>query len=609
MDGKFKKSRKEYLGDFIGITKAMGRTIRYSVKLTPTHTIGFLLTIAVSALTPFLSSLVNSKMIDELVHIVSQGSIFSDYLKMLLGAWIVISILSSLIDRCGDYFKLHAYFAFSREFDRDVTRKFAYLDLENYENADKATLIQKVRENYGSKPISFLTGSFDLIDTLISSASAFVILISFAPIFIVLMIISTIPQFINNVFFGKRAYFIWSAKGDIKKDYQRSKQYLTDYTSLQEVGIFRIKEYLIDRVYKLYLEFQNAQKKVETRRILVRGGLDFLRVFGFSAAMVILAIRVISKAITIGAFTFYISTLRSLQSSLSQFFGTVSGIYEDGLFMVDLYKFEDLENKIISGEMTLPVKPEAPKIEINNLSFKYQKTDVYALGPINLTINPGEHVAIVGENGAGKTTLIKLLMRFYDPTDGEILIDGINVKDLNLDNWYKHVGAIFQEFNGYHFDAKLNIGVGDIERAENIEEIEEASKKAGAHEFISKYEKKYDQILSRWFEGGTTLSLGQWQRVALARAFFKNAPILILDEPTSAIDAKAEFEIFERLFEFTKGKTVIIISHRFSTVRNASRIIVLDHGQIVEDGSHDELIKIEGGKYKTAFEIQRKGYE
>ena len=284
-------------------------------------------------------------------------------------------------------------------------------------------------------------------------------------------------------------------------------------------------------------------------------------------------------------------------------------LYEFGLYIVDIFDFFDLENDIKNGTICLKDTNSPPEIKFENISFKYPNTDKFIFKNFSLDIQPSEHIAIVGENGAGKTTLIKLLMRFYDLDKGRILMNGIDLKELDIDTWYKMVGTLFQDYNFYHFDAKTNIGIGNISNIKEMEKIVEAAKASGAHEFIDKYDKKYKTPLSKQFKGGINPSKGQKQKVALARAFFKDAPMLVLDEPTSSIDPKAEFEIFEKLFDFAKDKSVVIISHRFSTVRNASRIVVLHNGKIIEQGAHEKLVKIKNGEYKKAFELQKKGYE
>jgi ATP-binding cassette subfamily B protein len=258
--------------------------------------------------------------------------------------------------------------------------------------------------------------------------------------------------------------------------------------------------------------------------------------------------------------------------------------------------------------VAIPESPTPPLIEFKNVSFRYPKTERDILKDFNLTIQSGEKVALVGENGAGKTTLIKLLLRFYDATEGEILINGVNLKDVNLEEWHKYIGALFQDFIKYQFTFKENIYFGDLTKKQEEELLKEAIVRSGADKYLDTLPDKYDQIVGKMFEGGMDLSGGQWQKLALARAFYRNAPILVLDEPTSAIDAKAEYEIFQKVQSLQKDKTVVIISHRFSTVRNADRILVLDEGKILEEGSHEKLMK-KKGLYAELFNIQAQGYK
>lgn len=284
-------------------------------------------------------------------------------------------------------------------------------------------------------------------------------------------------------------------------------------------------------------------------------------------------------------------------------------VFDSSLYVQSL--FDILEVQPIIKESEHPVKIDSnrpPLIEFKNVSFAYPDTSYKILDNFSLTINPGEKVAFVGENGAGKSTIIKLLTRFYDVSAGEILINGINIKELSLEDWYSHIGVLFQDFNRYEDAASENIYLGKNNQPKEIEQIVTASKLAGSHEMVEKFDKKYEQMLGRMFEGGLELSGGQWQKIALARAFFRNAPILVLDEPTSAIDAKAESQIFERVEKLSRDKTVIIISHRFSTVRNADKIFVMDKGRIKESGTHQELLKL-NGQYAEMFRLQAKGYQ
>ena len=606
---KTKKTKNEYLKDFLGILFAVKRTLSYSFKIAPLITAIVIATTVLSSVLPFLGTWINSRLIDEVLNSVKNNLGFSNLLAILIAQSLTVSVTQNFIGRINEYADLEQYYKFSFKMGKDMDEKFANLGTEYYEDPEINNLLQKVREKQIGGPLNFITGLFDLIRILFTIASSTVILIFFSPLLILIVTVTTVPALINNVVFGKRVWGIWDTKGDVRRDYYRSRWPLSDEKPLQEIRIFNIKNYLLDRAYNLFSDFQSTQRVIEIKRIKIKGVLDVVRNLGSILTIIILVSKALSRFITIGYFNFYLSSARMLQGGFTDLFDRLSRIYEDGLYMVDLYTFMDLKEKVVNGTEIISHSEAPLLIEFKNISFKYPGTDKNVLENFNLRIEPREKIAIVGENGAGKSTLIKLLMRFYDVNNGEIIVGGKDIKVVDREDWYKNVGVLFQEFNRYHFDAKTNIGVGNVEFKDNQELIKRAAMESGADEFIEKYKNKYDQILDRAFDYGIDPSIGQWQRIALARVFFKDAPILILDEPTSAIDPKAEYEIFQRLFEFTKDKTVIIISHRFSTVRNATRILVMDDGKIIEEGSHEKLVNIIGGKYKTAFELQKKGYE
>ena len=604
-----KKTKNEYLKDFLGILFAVKRTLSYSFKIAPLITAIVIATTVLSSVLPFLGTWINSRLIDEVLNSVKNNLGLSNLLAILIAQSLMVSVTQNFIGRINEYADLEQYYKFSFRIGKNMDEKFANLDTEYYEDPEINNLLQKVREKQIGGPLNFITGLFDLIRILFTIASSTVILIFFSPLLILIVTVTTVPALINNVVFGKRVWGIWDTKGDVRRDYYRSRWPLSDEKPLQEIRIFNIKNYLLDRAYNLFSDFQSTQRVIEIKRIKIKGVLDVVRNLGSILTIIILVSKALSRFITIGYFNFYLSSARMLQGGFTDLFDRLSRIYEDGLYMVDLYTFMDLKEKVVNGTEIISHSEAPLLIEFKNISFKYPGTDKNVLENFNLRIEPREKIAIVGENGAGKSTLIKLLMRFYDVNNGEIIVGGKNIKVVDREDWYKNVGVLFQEFNRYHFDAKTNIGVGNVEFKDNQELIKRAAMESGADEFIEKYKNKYDQILDRAFDYGIDPSIGQWQRIALARVFFKDAPILILDEPTSAIDPKAEYEIFQRLFEFTKDKTVIIISHRFSTVRNATRILVMDDGKIIEEGSREKLVNIIGGKYKIAFELQKKGYE
>jgi ATP-binding cassette, subfamily B, bacterial len=605
---KDKKAYSEIWTDIKLMISASIKLLRYAFSKTPGYLTLLLISTLLAALLPFLSQWFNSKVLDQLVGITTQGGDIS-YLYYLIAAVVITMAVRTINNHLYGFFDMHMWFNVGRELTHDVTKKFSSLDIEYYEDAETLDLLTKVTENYSHRPQNFLTFLFMVLDSLVSVISAIAILIFFKPVFILVLLVTTFPEVIVNVVYGRRSHGIWDAKGDIKRDYHRSRHHLVSENSLMELRIFKVRNYLLDRTYNLFLNFQKEQVAIENKRSSILIASRVLSIVGYTLLFIATLTAVINQEISIGLFTFYMGAVGALQGSLSGLFKQLSRLYENGLYVTDIFKMLSFKEKIVPGTVVLSDKSAPPEIKFNDVTFYYPGTTVPVFENLYLTVNSGDRVAIVGENGSGKTTLIKLLMRFYDVNGGEILIDGINLKELDFESWYSKVGALFQEFNFYHFDAKTNIGVGNVVELANMEKIVASAQKSGADSFIKNYANGYDQILSRDFKGGIKPSVGQKQKIALARAFFKDAPILILDEPTSAIDPKAEFEIFERLFEFARGKTVVIISHRFSTVRNADRIIVLDGGKIIEDGSHEKLMHIEGGKYKTAFEIQKRGYE
>ncbi|WKZ31157.1 MAG: ABC transporter ATP-binding protein [Candidatus Dojkabacteria bacterium] len=312
--------------------------------------------------------------------------------------------------------------------------------------------------------------------------------------------------------------------------------------------------------------------------------------------------------ITIGGLTFLVGALTSISWTIDSFTANYADFAAENERITEVRKLLEWPEDDESMKKPIEKLIVPPTIDLQNISFKYPNASRYVIKNLNLKINPGEKIAIVGENGAGKTTLVKLISSIYPVTKGKILIDGEDLNNIKSASWYRNLGVLFQDFNKYEdLTAAQNIAIGRIDEEIKDEALIGSAKKADAYDFIMKFDDQFEQVLSERYEGGTRPSTGQWQKIAIARFFYRNAPILILDEPTAAIDAVAEANIFNRIYEFINGKTVIIISHRFSTVRNADRIIVFDKGEIVEEGSHDELMKL-GGKYAHAFELQSKGY-
>jgi ATP-binding cassette subfamily B protein len=390
----------------------------------------------------------------------------------------------------------------------------------------------------------------------------------------------------------------------------RTTQYLQDKHKLQETKIFGTRNYLITFLSGLHTQFYNRQlKNMRSTQVQTFGGLT-TEVLVSGAVTLWLIRRVLNHSLSLANYSFYSGIIMQFGSSLGLIASSLNFIYDNNEFMKDLYRVFDV---VPSMPQSLhPVTLDTtltPTIVFENVTFSYPGNKVKALRKVNFTISAGDKVAFVGENGAGKTTIIKLLLRFYDPDNGRILVNGVDARELDLASYYHHIGVLFQNFNDYPFTVRDNIALGRVEHFDDNQGVYRAAQIANAEPFIEKYPKKYQQVLEVSFKNGIEPSGGQWQRIALARALFRNAGILILDEPTAAVDAKSEYEIFKTLEAQSQGKTTIIISHRFSTVRRAKTIFVMRDGAIIEKGPHKELMKNSAGLYKEMFDKQAEGYQ
>jgi ATP-binding cassette subfamily B protein len=379
----------------------------------------------------------------------------------------------------------------------------------------------------------------------------------------------------------------------------------------KEIKLFNLGNFFINQYHKLADKIYRENKSLLTRRYMFGYLWMIISVIANAAIYMYVAFQAVQGRITLGDLTLFTQTATQVSSSFQAILSGISSTYENNLFVGTLFEFLEYEPKIKSPENAVAIEPSPEvkglDIEFRNVSFTYPGKSEPALKNINFRIAPGEAIALVGRNGAGKTTLVKLLARLYDPDEGEIFIGGRNVKEYDLQDLREQVGVIFQDYATYFMTARENIGVGRLSEIENLGLVQESARKSGANTVIERLPKGYESMLGRWFTEGTQLSGGEWQKIALARAFIRDARILILDEPTSSLDAQAEYEVFAHFRELTEGKTAIFISHRFSTVRLADRIFVIENGTILESGSHRELMELDG-RYAELFNLQAEAY-
>ena len=501
---------------------------------------------------------------------------------------------------------LHARLNYS--LNTRLIRKALELDLTHFENADFYDKLQNARREADWRALQIMNNGFYIVQNIITLISFGAILLTFNVWLTLILFGATIPAFVAQSKYAQLNFRLLSWRAPEARRMNYLEYLLTVDSSVKEVRLFGLGEPLLGRYADLFWKFMREDQALAQRRSLASFGWGLLATLSYYFAYAWIIFRTIGGEITLGSMTMYLSIFRSSQNVFQTLFFGLSDLYENALFMSNLFAFLELKPlmPVAAHPIALPARFERG-VEFRNVSFKYPDREECALRDVSLTIKPGEKIALVGANGAGKTTFVKLLTRLYDPSEGQVLIDGIDLREVDPQDLQKRIGVIFQDFVKYHLSARENVGFGQIDQLDNEPRIVDSATRAGADATIRALPQGYDTMLGKWFERGHDLSGGEWQKVALARAFMRDAEVLVLDEPTAALDALNEYAIFQRFRELTDNKIALLISHRFSTVRMADRIVVLDGGQIIESGTHTELLAL-GGEYAKLFTIQAEGY-
>lgn len=566
---------------------------------------------------PTLSVYLETRIYNGIVQIFSSElSHQSDLIAVMGNEFLIVilfftffRILHSCLTILADYVKQRFNSIHIREFDIKIVKKISSLSPQQFELPDVNNTIIKATDN-SWRLVDFSLYFITFVSTLLSFITVFTISLSFSPVLTIVFFLLNIP----NVLLNYKSVKLW---WNMYRDNIEQLRFITWVKNstivahkILENTISGAKSFLLNTYMSRNREIGAMDFKTYIPKFI--GNIYSGTLGGVSGAILIIALVyfvLLGRVTTIGDFVFYRDRMSNSIVLTGNLVYMWSMLVDKAFSMRQIIELLNLKPEIISGKKKLKNAKIAPKIEFRNVWFKYPNSDQYVFKGLNLTLESGKEVAIIGENGAGKTTLIKLLLRIYDPQKGEIVVNGVNLKELDLDLYYGMIGSLGQDFNKYgEFDVKTNIFLGRSNKKIDIERVYDSAKFADVDNYIERLPQKYNQKLDPKFTGGTTPSGGQWQKIAIARVFYRDAPVLILDEPTASIDAMSEYKIFNRIYNSLKNKTVIIISHRFSTVRNAQKIYILHKGKIVEQGSHAELMKL-SGRYAKAFNLQAGGYQ
>ncbi len=560
-----------------------------------------------SALVPLATLVVSKWIIDGVVFAVQHPGRVPNQIWWLLGVEFALAGLNQILGRTIDYTDARLADEFTREVSLRVMKHAAVLDLASFEDPDFHDQLERARLQATDR-VGMLNAMGRLLLQTITLVTLSAWVIAFSPWLFLLLVICVVPAFAGESHFAFLGYSLAHDITPIRRELDYLRVLGSSKESAKEVKVFGLGGYLHDRYAHLTGQIIGKNIRLTRRRLAWGSIFAIFGSIGYYASYVFLVWRALRGELSIGTLVALTGAIAGSSIQLQGVFSLFSHIADQALHLTDLIEFLSVRPRIQSKPNAIPA-PRAicDGFEFRNVSFHYPNSDRLVLNNLNFRIQPGEHVALVGENGQGKTTLVKLIARLYDPTGGTILLDGVDLRDYRVEDLHHEIGIIFQDFVRYDMAARLNIGVGRIAAMDDDEELWRAARKSRADGLLTRFTGGLDQMLGRRFEGGVDLSGGEWQKFALARAYLRDAQVLILDEPTAALDAVAEYEVFCRFEELARGKMAILISHRFSTVRKSDRIVVLENGKIHEQGTHDQLVAT-GGQYARLFALQAASY-
>ncbi len=590
----------------IGVLRYSRRAIELVWSTSRPLTVFFGLATLAAGLLPAAVAYVGQLIVDAVVAAMQSGGDYREALTWVAVEGVLLAITAGsqrLIALCQSLLRAQL----GQRVNAMILEKALTLSLDQFEDAEFYDKLTRARREASSRPLSLVNRTFSLAQNAVSLVSYAVLLIQFSAWTVVILMIAGLPAFIAETKFSGDAFrlFRWRSPESRMQMYLETVLAREDHA--KEVKLFRLGPLLLDRYRGIFERLYREDRRLTIRRETWGFLLGLIGTVAFYGAYAWIAVATIDGEITLGEMTMYLLLFKQGQSAVAASLSAMGGMYEDNLYLSNLYEYLEQPATAGGGTLTGGVRP-GDGIRFESVTFAYPGSDRPALKDVNLHVRPGQSLALVGENGAGKTTLIKLMTGLYRPDGGRVLLDGTPLADWEPEALRRRFGVIFQDFARYQLSVGENIGAGDVEHFRDEPRWREAAALGLAAEFIERLPSGYESQLGQWFRDGHELSTGQWQKIALARAFMdRGADILIMDEPTASMDAAAEAAMFEHFRRLTEGKITILISHRFSTVRRADRIIVIQHGEITEAGSHQELMAL-GGHYATLFSLQAEGY-
>lgn len=561
----------------------------------------------VSALVPVSMLWVTKLIIDVVVSSVKNRTNGCEGIWWLLAVQFLLAATGIILGRATDYCDGRLADQFSKNVSLRIMEHAATLDVASFEDPAFYDVLERARVQATDR-IGMLTAMGTLMQQSITLISFSAGVIAFSPLLFLALVLCVTPAFIGESHFAFIGYSLAHSLTPIRRELDYLRVLGTSKESAREVKVFGLAGYLRERFAFITEGLIDRNRRLARKRFLGGSLLALVGSLGYYGGYAYLVVETLQGRLTIGSLTFLAGALAGSTAQIQTVFSTFSSIADQALFLTDLLQFFAVRPKIESHPHALPApRPIRDGFEFRNVSFHYPGMERLVLNNLDFRIAPGERVALVGENGQGKSTFVKLIARLYEPTSGRILLDGVDLRDYQMDDLHQQIGIIFQDFMRYDLPARENIGVGQIDQLDNRERVLRAAKRSRALEIIDRFPDGLEQMLGRRFEGGVDLSGGEWQKFALARAYMRDAQVMILDEPTAALDALAEYDVFRRFTELTKERMAILISHRFSTVRMCDRIVVLEAGRIREQGTHRQLLA-DGGRYAAMFELQASNY-